>query len=96
MGLTAPSLSHQRVDSKNITAFQDFANVAIGLFAAAAGLPEASTLGAVNAAAYWESNFASKWIPDVIYGNLRVQNVYDIKLGYSLYLSGQIGPTPSQ
>jgi RHS repeat-associated protein len=72
-------------------AFRDYANVAIGIYAAAAGIPKdlilnISELGAVTG--------GSKWRPDTVmdstYTHLPMQNVFDISLGHDLYTSGQL------
>ena len=85
----------QRVGSDRLPtpAFIDFANVAIGLYAAAAGIPESTTLGISNWYAR-NSVFAPNAVPDPTYPHLRIENVFDTRLGYQLYRSGRIGPTP--
>ena len=86
----------QRVGSdKNTTeAFEDFANVAIGLYGAAANLPEHTMLSIADGYAATRSRFSRDATRDSIYSHLRVENVYDIKKGYELYRSGQIGEAP--
>jgi hypothetical protein len=76
----------------HVELFEDFANVAIGLYAAAAGIPQTVTLFIANQYGAKNSDFGhAKRDPD--YPDLRVQNVYDIKLGYQLYLSRSVRPT---
>lgn len=86
----------QRVGSDQNTteAFEDFANVAIGLYGAAANLPEHTVLSIADGFAAIRSKFGRDAIRDSIYSHLRVENVYDVKKGYELFRSGQIGEAP--
>lgn len=97
-GLTAfgrgGPLDVQRVgpDQAFVGGYTDFANVAIGLYASAANIPEVVTMNIAN----WvggNSVFAQDAVRDSTYSNLRVENVYDIQLGYRLYQSGRISPS---
>jgi hypothetical protein len=76
-----------------VGAFTDFANVAIGLYGAAAGIPRGTLLSIANQAAAQFSRFAPNAAMHPTYTSLRVVNVYDINKGYDLYQKGQIGPT---
>ena len=79
-------------DEKPTRPFIDSANVAIGLYGASAGISQGAALNIANGFAAAESNFKDAPRDDT-YTHLRKENVYDIKLGYSLYQSGKIGPT---
>ncbi len=70
--------------------FVDFANVAIGLYAAADGIPQSVALTVANYYAEGHSNFGPTFVADSQYSYLRVQAVYDIQLGYQLYNSGAV------
>jgi hypothetical protein len=70
--------------------FIDAANVAIGLYGAAAGLPQKVVLEIANQAGR-TSDFKNATM-DSTYTHLRKENVYDIQEGYRLYESGRIGP----
>jgi RHS repeat-associated protein len=75
--------------SKPITGFIDFANVNIGLFSSAAGLPQRFVLNVANDFAAVFSNFGNQ-PRDPTYSSLRAANVYDIRLGYTLQGNGAI------
>lgn len=91
-------LDVQRVGPRAVyvDAFKDFANVAIGLYAAAAGIPQDATLFFANKYAALKSGFSAKQKMDPTYPNMTDYGVYDIKLGYQLYQSGLIGPSQSR
>jgi hypothetical protein len=72
--------------------FKHFANVAIGLYAAAAGIPQDVTLFIANRYATKKSRYAPDQKMDAMYPNMSDYGVYGIKLGYRLYQSGSIGP----
>jgi hypothetical protein len=87
----------QRVgpDQVYVDAFKDFANVAIGLYGAAAGIPQSNLLSITN----WRagtSTFAPDTRYDPVYTNTPQRIVNDINAGYGLVQSGRIGPSPSQ
>jgi RHS repeat-associated protein len=90
------SLDVQRVGPPGVfvPAFVDFANVAIGLYAAAAGIPQETTLSIANRYAA-TSVFAPRAVRDPTYQNLRIENAFDIRLGYQLVYTGRIRPTPT-
>lgn len=85
----------QRVgsDTKSTESFIDAANVAIGLYAAAAGLPKDTTLGIANDYAAVFSNYRNA-PKDQTYTHLSKQDAEDMRLGYALYQSGKVGPSP--
>ncbi len=88
----------QRVGSDRlfVGAFTDFSNVAIGLYGAAAGLPESGVLGVANDAAALYSHFSPNAVMDPVYTHLRIDNVWDINRGYELYQRGLVGSNQSQ
>lgn len=79
-------------DGQYVGAFRDAANVAIGLYGAAAGLPQSAVLEVANQAARF-SNFAKNDPKTQNYTYLPERNIYDIKQGYALFQSGRIGPS---
>jgi hypothetical protein len=76
-----------------VKAFTDFANVQIGAYAASIGMSLDDVLSISNEYAkhFSDFNFSPANPPDPVYTNLRATNVWDKKLGYSLYQSGLIG-----
>ena len=76
--------------------FIDSANVVIGLYGAAAGLPQEVTLQIANQRAKQTSDFGPNANMNSTYPHLRNENVYDIQEGYRLYESGRIGPSTSK
>jgi hypothetical protein len=90
-------LDVQRVGPNQIftSAFTDFANAAIGLYAGAAGFSLNEILTIANDAAFY-SHFSPTAVMDPVYTNLRAANVWDIQTGYRLYQSGLVGPSRSQ
>ncbi|MCK1383311.1 RHS repeat-associated core domain-containing protein [Bradyrhizobium sp. 21] len=85
----------QRVDTDRLPtpAFIDYATVGIGLFAAAAGIPEPTLLSVENNYAWAKSNFGNVQM-DATYKSLPARNVFNTKLGYQLFQSGRINGTP--
>jgi hypothetical protein len=81
----------QRVSGRYDQRFRDYASVAIGLYAAAAGMSEKETLDISNIVAAMQSHFAKKDTRDTTYTHLPVENVDNTKTGYRLYQSGLIG-----
>ncbi len=72
--------------------FIDVATVNIGLYGAAAGIPEGRLLGIENRYAR-DSRFGN--VPmDPQYTNLPLRNVWNTRLGYQLYNSQRVGPAP--
>jgi len=76
--------------------FIEFSNVAIGLYASAAGLPENSVLEIANQYAQVRSNFSKTEPMNDTYHFLRQVNVYDIQAGYELVRSTRIRDTARQ
>jgi hypothetical protein len=74
---------------RSIPGYVDFANVNIGLFAAASGLPLSYTLAIANNYASVKFNFGDQPM-DGKYPSLRSANVFDIKLGFALQASAAI------
>jgi RHS repeat-associated protein len=72
--------------------FIDFSTVAIGLYAAAAGISLNSILFIQNTYAAAFSNYPSNTRFDPVWTSLPARNVYNTRLGYELYNSGRIGP----
>lgn len=70
--------------------FIEFSNLAIGIYAAAAGLPEDFLLEIANQYARVRSNFSKTEPMDEAYHFLRKVNVYDIQAGYELVRSRRI------
>jgi hypothetical protein len=72
-------------------ALRDGATIAIGLYAAAAGIPESALLTMQNTYAGIYSSFNEPM--DETYGNLAKRNVENTHIGYELYRSHRIGPS---
>lgn len=81
----------QRMDGEFFDEWVDYATVAIGLYAAAAGMPLDGILRIQDEYARWFSDFKDAK-RDPVYRHLRVDNVRNTRLGYELYHSGRIGP----
>lgn len=82
----------QRIQGQAVDEYRDYATIAIGLFAAAAGLPIQIALQIENVYAYLSSNFDEQM--DEVYTNLPRRNVRNTEIGYELYQSGRIVVTP--
>jgi len=80
----------QRIDGKNVREYQDYATIAIGLYAAAANVPIDDILSDQNSYARVFSHFDPKAPMDSVYTHLREKNVQNTKFGYELYRSGRI------
>jgi hypothetical protein len=78
----------QRIQGQAVDEYRDYATIAIGLFAAAAGLPIQIALQIQNVYAYLSSKFDEQM--DEVYTNLPKRNVRDTEIGYELYESGRI------
>jgi hypothetical protein len=70
-------------------AFTDDANVNIGLYASAAGIPQSVLLNRADKYAKDHSNFGDA-PRDSAYPHMRKENVFDIRAGYSLQSSNAI------
>ncbi len=77
----------QRLGGRYHDAYVDYSTVAIGLYAAAAGIPEAEILGVQNVYKIG-SGFTREDNHDPIYRNLLVYNVKNTDIGYQMYSSG--------
>jgi hypothetical protein len=86
----------QRVGGVNHKEFVDFATVAIGLYAAANGIPRAELLAAQDLTALLGSNFRDDKEMGSLLLFLPEVNVKNTNLGYDLYESGRIGQSSSQ
>jgi hypothetical protein len=91
----------QRTGGKFHQEFVDYSPVAIGLYAAAAGIPEPVILGVQDIFAAGHSNFDQKnpdqtkpgqKYPDYnwLYRSILNENVKNTDIGYDLYHSGRI------
>lgn len=74
----------------------DYATVAIGIYAAAAGLSPDEILTAQNLYARLRSRYRNDKLMDSVYTYLPATNVSNTYLGYDLYVSGRLtGKSPS-
>jgi hypothetical protein len=87
-------LQRQEPDKPMKNQFRDAASVAIGLYGAAAGVPQPVMLGLSGLYAAKNSTFPKDEPRDPLYVTLSKRNVDNTKLGYELYQTGRIGPTP--
>jgi hypothetical protein len=81
----------QRIGKKNHPEFVDYATIAIGLYAAANGIPKWQTLWMEDWIAR-NSVYKGGTVMDKTYTHLPVLNVKNTDLGYELYQSGRIAP----
>ncbi len=82
------SLDAERVDGQYVRDYRDYANLAIGLYLAAAGVKIEDALTFANAYAGAASEFHEPM--DDVYTNLPRRDVRSIRMGYELYQSGRI------
>ena len=82
----------QRIGGFYHDEFVDYATVAIGLYAAANGISESRILSYQDLVAR-TSRYRSNTEMDKQYTHLPIRNVQNTHLGYTLYQSGQIGPS---
>jgi hypothetical protein len=82
----------ERIPSEHVyvAEYHDYANIGIGLYMAATGVPLNDALLIADTYARFFSNF--KGPKDEIYTHSSKQDVIDIKMGYDLYQSGRIRP----
>lgn len=85
----------QRLHGQFVREWVDYATIAIGLYAAAAGLSESEILGLQNSYAWVWSNFGSA-PKDRTYTNLAERNVRNTQLGFRLYREGNYGMASPQ
>ena len=83
----------QRDHGENITELVDGATVVLGLYGAAAGIPEDALLGIQNTYAWCFSKFKKDVEMDKRWGSLPTRNVVNTHIGYELYRLGWIGPS---
>jgi hypothetical protein len=82
-------LDAQRIGGELYQQYVDYATVAIGLYGAAAGIPEAVMLKAEDLYAAVKSDFGNTQ-HDTTYTHLAERNVVNTKFGYDLYESGRV------
>ncbi len=85
----------QRIGGINHEDFVDYATVAIGLYAAAAGISRADILEVENLVAM-SSHYAKGTEFDPRYTYLPTRNVKNTNLGYKLFETGKIRPASSR
>lgn len=83
----------QRVGGKYHEKYREYATVAIGLYGAAAGIPEPEILRLQDEYARFFSHFGPNTEFDNVYAHLPADNVQNTHLGYDLYQS-YIGARP--
>jgi hypothetical protein len=83
-------LDAERVNGEYVEEYNDYANIAIGLYMAAAGVKLEDALTIVN----YYSRFKSqpKGQKDDVYTSTSRRDVENIKMGYELYKSGRVSP----
>jgi hypothetical protein len=84
------SLDAERVNGQYVDEYNDYANIAIGLYMAAAGVKLEDALAIVNDYAWFKSQSDSP--KDDVYTSTPRRDVENIKMGYELYKSGRISP----
>lgn len=83
----------QRREGEFFDDWVDYATIAIGLYAAAAGISKHHILMAQNIFAGWFSNFGR--VPmDSTYTNLPKRNISNPEIGFRLYRDGQFDLVP--
>jgi hypothetical protein len=82
------SLDAERLQGQYVRDYHDYANIAIGLYLAAAGVRIEDGLRIANLYAEVMSEFHEPM--DEVYTHLPRRDVRDIKMGYELYQSGRI------
>jgi hypothetical protein len=82
------SLDAERVQGQYVRDYHDYANIAIGLYLAAAGVRIEDSLRIANDYAEVMSEFHEPM--DDVYTHLSGRDVRDMKMGYELYQSGRI------
>ena len=80
----------QRRDGLFVDEWIDYATIAIGLYAAAAGMSEDWILRIQDKYASYRSNFG-RAARDPVHRHLRQENVINTRLGYDLYRAGNFG-----
>jgi hypothetical protein len=82
------SLDAERFHGQYVTDYRDYANIAIGLYMAAAGIDMDDALWIADAYAARFSHFDEK--KDEVYVHSAERDVQNIERGYDLYNSGRI------
>src|SRR4029077_14688051 len=82
------SLDAERLQGQYVRDYHDYANIAIGLYLAAAGVRIEDSLRIANDYAEVMSEFHEPM--DDVYTHLSRRDVRDMKMGYELYQSGRI------
>lgn len=85
------SLDAERVQGQYVAEYHDYANIALGLFMAAAGVDIDDALWISDAYAQLKSTF--KGPKDEFYTHSLKADVQDMRIGYELYESGHISPS---
>lgn len=78
-------LDVQRSSGTLQSAYIDYSTVAIGLWAASAGVSLDSILRIEDSYALFRSNFPEETVYDQIFGSLPIRNVENTQIGYNLY-----------
>lgn len=78
----------QHIGGKQHREYRDYSTIAIGLYAAAAGISESEILRVQDIYAWMHSRFPSNTGFDETYTHLPKRNVEDTLAGYLLYQSG--------
>ena len=79
----------ERFNGKYVRDYNNYANIAIGLYMAAAGVNIDDALSIADSYAAHRSS--SNLPKDEVYTHLPRRDVENIKKGYALYFSGRIG-----
>ncbi len=80
----------QRYDGTHFASFVSGASILIGIYGAAAGIPESMMQGIQNDYAFLHSRFAPGTVMDSTYRYLPATNVENVHIGYELVTSGQL------
>ena len=84
------SLDAERFQGQYVTDYRDYANIAIGLYMAAAGVDVDDALSIADTYAQFYSKFGPNEPMDEIYTHSAERDVQNIRMGYELYNSGRI------
>jgi hypothetical protein len=80
----------ERVQGQRVSDYRDYANIAIGLYMAAAGIDLDDALSIADKYALIFSSFEEPM--DETYTHSSKRDVRDMEIGYELYESGRISP----
>ena len=81
-------------DFKFYDNYVDYATISIGLYTAATGIPLEKSLEMQNNYARDHSQYDKNIVMDDTYKSLPKRNVANTRIGYDLYNSGRILPSP--